>query len=131
MTTIQHCLNQTAETVLHMGVAGAVGSLVARIFTSINPLSAFIYSSSYILVKKCVEPIFKDIFSCQGANEAIRIVGSALGIAASIAISAGITTVVAATPFSFASGALLSITTVALSIILTKGMEFCFAVNRA
>lgn len=122
-TEIQRCLDQITDVIAPMLVSAGVGYLCARVFLTINPIHAAVFSASASLISRVIAPIFEETFGGWAANDASRISGRLLGIGTAIALSAAISTVLGFS-MSFNSGLVLTGTIFAVTISAAIAVDF-------
>ena len=122
---VQNFTNTAAETGLQMGLAGGMGYLCARLFMSVNPWTAAACCATTYLVRTVTAPLFDDLFAFRGANDASKLLGTTLSFVGSICAGAAITSVFVG-PIPIYSAFVLSIMTVALSILMVSAARYCF-----
>lgn len=122
-TEIQKCINQTSNVIAPMATAAGVGYLCARIFLSINPVNAAVFSASAALISRLIAPVFEETFGGWAANDASKICGTILGTATAIALSAAVSTVLGFS-IAFNQGLILTGTIFAATISTSVLVDF-------
>jgi hypothetical protein len=122
-TEIQKCLNYSAEVITPIVAAGGMGYLCARLFLTIDPVHAAVFSASASLISTAITPFFEKNFCGWAASDASKICGRILGIGTAIALSAAASTVLGF-PITFNAG--LIITGTIFAVIITAAAVFDF-----
>lgn len=119
---VQNVINKGSDIAVSSATWAGVGYTCARAFTVINPVHAALALAIGSVVNTVTSPLFNKIFAQEGSNKSSRLVGTALNITASTAVSLAI---------AGALGASLSVasyvTLLAISIASVVAVSIVFA----
>lgn len=119
---IQRCVNRVSEELPTLAVSGGMGYLCARVFLTIDPVHAAVFSASAALISKIITPFFEDNFNGWAASDASRLTGRLLAMMSSIAMSAGVSTVLGF-PISLGASAALAGTIFVVSAVAAAAID--------
>lgn len=109
MSAIQFVVNQASETMLHGVTAAGTAYLFAK---NMNPVQAAALSAVSAVVSKITNPVFQWLFGGPEANGSSLLLGNALNITTSVAITVALANAVG---FSVSVPAFLYLNAVAIS----------------
>lgn len=136
MSNVTNVVNAACNTAVNAGWGAVGGYLLARMFTTINPVNGAVFGAVASVVSSVTNPVLKAIFEGKNSNDASKFIGKVLNITASIAASAHISGALGY-PVSLKAAATVTLAPaavvygIALSIMGLAAIIYCVQLTKA